>query len=184
MEPVGIINHRLKDYFGVFENGDPNWKIFWSEEFIEKTLVTHTNDGFELLTPYVQERKKANYIKDRYVLTRLVPVPEEVQYQLCGAKVSYEPIWTFEDSYGNALPPDWEVIYLLIKTWNENVFGPHTGFAKYKLPEGMGNTKEEIAARVDKLQEELFGNETSITDALKNDSAVGYGIRQRKDWMN
>jgi len=182
MEPLEVLNQRLIDHFGKFENGDPNWKIVWSEDFLEKRLVYYTPEGFELLTPIAQERKKCDYIDNRFILVRLIPVPQEQQADLCDAKISYEPIWTFEDNFGNALPPKWEAMFALIQTIDQNL--GHSPFAKYKQEEIDGQSKEAIMARRDILMEQLFGNESSITDSLAMDQAVGYGIRQRKDWVN
>lgn len=181
-ESLETINKRLTDHYGKFEDGRPNWRVVWSDDQYEKRLVSHTDEGFELLTPIVKTVPKYSYIEHKYVLERLIPIPFFHGQDLVD-KTSYEPVWTFEDNQGNPLPPIWEAIYLLIRTVQEKLAGAGKS-TPYKTPEGMGNTKEEIAARVDKLQEQLFGNESKITDSLGLDSAVGYGTRQRKDWVN
>lgn len=182
MESIEVINKRLLDQYGRFEDGRPNWRVVWSDDQFEKRWVNHTPEGLELLHPTVEERPKYWYSRHRYILERLIPVPQFVESDLV-EKTSYEPVWTFQDNAGNPLPPVWEAIFLLIKTVQANIASAGHN-APYKLPEEMGNTKEAIAARVEKLQRELFGNETSVTDALAYDRAVGYGPRQRKDWMN
>lgn len=181
-EPIEILNQRLIDYFGTFENGEPNWKLVWSEDFFEKRLVYYTAEGFELLTPIAETRKKCDYIVDRYILTRLVPVPDVQQMDLCGAKISYEPIWTFEDETGFPLPPTWAAMHVLIQTIDQSL--GHSPFAKYKQEEIDGNSIDAIKARRDIIQEQLFGNENPITDSLALDSAVGYGTRKRSDWTH
>lgn len=181
-ESLEIINKRLSDYYGKFEDGRQNWRVVWSDDQVEKRLMSHTDEGFELLTPVVREVKKYSYIKHKYVLERLIPIPSFHGQDLVD-KTSYEPVWTFEDSQGNPLPPIWEAIYLLIQVVKENLAGAGKK-TPYKLPEEMGNTPEAISARVDKLHEQLFGNETSLTDALGSDSAVGYGTRNRSDWLS
>lgn len=180
MERLEVINKRLSDQYGRFEDGRPNWRVIWSTEQFEKRWVTHTKDGFELINPAVEEKPKYWYSPDRYILERLLPVPQFVESDLVD-KTSYEPVWTFQDNNGNPLPPVWEAIFLLIKTVQANIASAGHN-APYKLPEEMGNTKEAIAARVELLQKELFGNETTIGDALTYDSGVGYGTRNRKDW--
>jgi hypothetical protein len=182
MESVEVINQRLLDQFGRFEDGRPNWRVVWSDDQLEKRFVTHTKEGFELPSPVAAEVRKYSYIVARYVLEKIVPVPQIDGNELT-TKTSYEPIWTFEDSHGNALPPIYDAISLLIRTVNENLYRAGRNIP-YKTPEGMGNTAEEQKMRADKLYQELYGNETSVSDALSLDTAVGYGTRQRKDWTH
>ena len=182
MESLEVINKRLTDFYGRFDDGRPNWRVVWSDDQIEKRKVTHTPEGLELLTPVIKEVPKYSYAQHRYILERLLPVPYGVETDLT-TKTSYEPVWTFQDNNGNALPPIWEAIYLLIKTVRENLENAGKN-APYKTPDGMGNTREEITARVEKLQEQLFGNESKVSDALALDSAVGFGTRKRNDWLS
>lgn len=180
METLAVINQRLADNYGRFEDGRPNWRVVWSDDELEKRVVTHTKEGFELAYPEVQEVKKYGYISSKYVLERLVPVPSYAETDLV-TKTSYEPVWTFEDSKGNPLPPVWEAIFLLIEVVRANLSGRK---APYKAPWGEGNTIEEQEHRAKKIYEELFGNESKITDALSLDTAVGYGPRKRNDWTH
>lgn len=177
-ESVESINKRLIDYFGLFENGEPNWKLVWSEDELEKRLMTHTDSGIELVFPEVRLTKKFGYIKERYVLTRLVAVPEYQIEDLAGAKLSYEPIWTFEDVVGNETTPYWEAIQVIIQTLYDQVLN-----AGHKVPKKPGledaNTEEALEYRANKIYEQLYGDESAITDALSNDNAIGYGIRNR-----
>lgn len=176
-EEIKVINQRLKDYFGVFENGESNFRVVWSDDLTEKRLTDQTDSGFKLTQPIMQEVPKYSYIKQRYILERIVPVPVQQLNDLT-TKLSYEPIWVFEDAYGNALPPIWEAVNILIRTLLDQQLykkGP------YKLPEGEGNTAEEIEARVEGLEKVLFANETKIGDALATGSAVGAGEYRRND---
>ena len=182
MEEISAINKRLLDHYGKFEDGRANLRVVWSDDQFEKRWVTHTSEGFLLVSPMIAEVPKYSYAPHRYILERLIPVPNFMESDLVD-KTSYEPVWTFQDNEGNPLPPIWEAIYLLVKQLYSNLdnFGKE---ARYKTPEGMGNTKEEILMRVEKLQEQLFGNESKVGDALAYDTAVGYGSRNRHDWVN
>lgn len=176
MEPIAVINKRLNDHYGRFEDGRPNWRVIWSDDEFEKRRVTETDEGFQLLTPIIKTVPKYSYAKHRHILERLVPASHEDLTE----KTSYEPVWTFENSLREPLPPDWDIIYLIINRVRDMIYSAGNN-APYKAPEGMGNTPEEIKMRVEKLQEELFGNESKITDSLAMDSAVGYGTRNRHD---
>lgn len=176
-ESAVAINQRLIDYFGVFENGQPNFKVVWSDDEVEKRWVYESAQGFQLLTPVLDIVRKYSYIRNRFILERLIPVPDSEKIELT-SKLSYEPLWVFEDRLGNALPPVWEAINILIRTLQDQMLykkGP------YKIPEGQGNTEEELAQRAKELESLLYGNETSIGDALATGSAVGYGSHQRDD---
>lgn len=163
-EPLDVINRRLLDHFGRFEDGRPLWQVVWSDDQREKLFI----DGV------LVDALKYNYIQHKYVLVRLMPVYGDLL-----DKTSYEPVWTFEDRNGNPLPPKWEACEFIIYKVLEAA-AKATG-AKYKMPESEYQTKEAIAERVARMEEMLYGNETPIGDALSVDSAVGYGVRKRDD---
>lgn len=181
LEPIEEINKKLLDHFGRFENGEANFRIVWSDDQLEKRLMDYTDEGLQLLNPEVRTVKKYSYIKSKYVLERLVPVPE-YNAELT-TKLSYEPLWTFEDQEGRPIPPTFIGAKILIDIVIENMWLAGHKPVK-KQDEKDGNTAEAIEERVKILESQLFGNESSITDALKNDSAVGYGTRKRNDWLH
>jgi hypothetical protein len=189
MESVYNLNRKLVDTYGKFDTTDyPLFRVVWSNDEYERRLITHTKDGFELANPAVLEVPKyKQWAADRYILESLVGVPEEQQFELGGRKFSYEPIWVFEDKDGNALPPIWGAIWVIIKSIQDKMDAARDGTPKYKDPYAGLTTPELIEAekaRLDGLEKELFGNENKITDALAQDSAVGYGVRQRNDKVN
>lgn len=179
LESLEALNQRLKEHFGLFEDGRPNWRLVWSTPETEYCLSNFTSEGFELLHPEVMLRKKYPHDQDRYILEHLVAVPK-VQIRDLTTKTSYEPLWTFQDADGNPLPPLWEIIYLLINQVQINMLAAGKNPIR-KAPYGFGNTAEECDFRAKKLMDELFGNDTRVSDALAMDTAVGYGTRNRKD---
>jgi hypothetical protein len=54
----------------------------------EKRLMRHMDSGIELLYPAVREVKKYPYLKDLYVLERLVVVPDVNRDELPTSKLS------------------------------------------------------------------------------------------------
>lgn len=169
MESIETLNKRLEEYFGKDDLNRPIWRLVWSNEQYEKRLTNYSKEGLELITPVVMELRKYPYIKDRYILERLVLVPEFQQSELPISKVSYEPMWTFEDKHGNPLPPKWEPIKLVIDTIYLALGKEVSGYPKYRDPDSGKTPKELIAdeqERIKKLQEDLFGNETDTGDAL------------------
>lgn len=180
MEPIAVINQRLLDYYGRSSENQAIWRVVWSDDQYEKKYSNVTKGGIELLGKTLQTMPKYSYIHARYVLEKLVPVPEGAVVEF-DEKTSYEPIWTFEDKNGNPLPPKWEAIELLIKTIMDNMNRATSPYARYMAELKDTNTKEGIEERVRILEEELFGNETRIGDSLAVDNGVGYGVRQRHD---
>lgn len=174
-EEVKIINKKLIDYFGKFENGEANFRVVWADNEIEKRFIYETREGFHLITPILSDVPKYSYIKNRFILERIVPVPDSAKKELLDKKLSYEPIWVFEDGNHEALPPDWDVINILVRTLLDQQTYKH---GPYKQDEKDGNTTEAMEYRARKLEEALYGNETAIGDALAVGSAVGYGTKK------
>ena len=168
METVEALNQRLKDYYGIDTvTTDPIFRIVWADDQVEKRLVEYLDTGIALLFPEVREVKKYPYLKGLYVLERLVVVPEINAKDLPASKVSYEPLWAYRDARDNPLPPIWDATKFVIDALYA-VLGKKS-LVKYVDTEG---TEEARQMRVEKLQEELFGNETNTGDALAHNQAV------------
>lgn len=163
MESIETLNTRLKDYFGADDLGRPIFRIVWANDELEKRYVMEI-DGIQLVHPIVREVKKYSYMKDLYVLERLVVIPEEVRRELIDKKVGYEPIWAYCDAVRNPLPPIWSatelVIDALLSAIGKSSLRKYTDTEENTTPEGKDQ-------RVKKLQEELFGDETETGDALR-----------------
>lgn len=165
---IEIMNMWLERDYGYFEATYPLFRIVWSEDQIEKRFVNHTDEGLELAKPVVRERKKySQWIHNKYILERLIPVPPIAD--LVG-KTSYEPVWVFENKDGHPLPPNYDVCKIVIASIHAAT-AKAVG-AKYLDPRTRPDFKAEDAIRLQKLQEELFGNETPVTDALAHGTGV------------
>src|SRR5262245_54380644 len=97
MEAINSLNQRLIDYFGHDDLGRAIWRIVWSDFQYEKRLTQYSKEGFELIYPKVEELPKYPYVKSKWVLERLVLVPEINELELPVSKVSYEPMWIFQN---------------------------------------------------------------------------------------
>ena len=162
MESIVSLNQRLIDYYGIDTvSTRPIFRIVWANDQVEKRMMDTLDSGIQLLYPQVREVKKYSYLRDIYILERLVLVPNFQQKELADVKLSYEPIWAFQDEHGNPLPPKWEPIKLIVDTLYAAM--GKKSLAKYVDPENA-ETRE---LNVQKLQNELFGNETEVGDALR-----------------
>lgn len=168
-ETIDALNEQLLSEYGreSLAEGQPRFRIVWSNDQFEKRWTKNTDAGFELIHPEVRLLPKyRHYIQDKYILERLVPVDENNTDLV--EKVSYEPAWVFETSDGAYLPPRYDACVLIIDALHQAA-GSSRGFAKYKDPEVSAEFRKE---RLDKMEKTLFGNETSTGDAL----AHKYGV--------
>lgn len=176
-ETIESINYKLEKEFGRHDDGRPNFRVIFSEDEFEKRLTNYSDEGFELLQPEIRLLPKyRQYIRQKYILERLVPVNPDVDTDLV-TKTSYEPAWVFQDKNGKYLPPFFEGCKFVIESMMAAI-GKANTHVKYK---DKNETKEELEARITKVQNELFGNETAVTDALAYDSGVSYAGLNAKD---
>lgn len=178
-EPVESINQQLKDQYGVDTiTGLPIWRVVWSEDQFEKRLGTYedfTPAGLYIrtVTEVREVPKYRQWIKQKYVLERLVVVPVLSAAELPTQKVSYEPIFVFQTGSGNYLPPKFEAAKFAV----DLVYAAqgNGNLARYKDPDaGMSKEDwiEKKSLEIDNLQQELFGNESYVGDALAHKEAV------------
>ena len=88
-------------------------------------------------------------------------------------KISYEPMWVFEDSNGFPLPPKWEAAKHVIDTIYAAIGKVTT--PKYKDPDSGLTTKDIILKekeRIEGIQQDLFGNETDVGMHLANREGI------------
>jgi len=164
---IEYINQKLIDNFGLdTSTGRPIWRVVFSDDQFEKRLMDVTDEGLQLLYPVVREVPKyRQWIQHKWVLERLVVVPEVNQKELPDLKLSYEPLFVFEDGKGNPLPAKWEVAKFVVDT----VYAA-TGkesLAKYK------EDPDAAKKRVKQIEEELFGDvQSDVIDSLHTKQGV------------
>ena len=100
-----------------------------------------------------------------YILERLVIIPDMNAHELPTEKLSYEPIWVYRDVQDNPLPPLWDVTKIIVDTL-------YAALGKKSLRNYVENPDENKEKRIKKIQEELFGNETDVSDALTYKSGI------------
>lgn len=163
-ETIDSINKQLTDRFGKYTDGRPRFRIIWSEDEFEKRLTYHTKDGFQLQNPIVLEVPKyRHYIRERYLIEMLC----EVEGSDVMSKTSYECIWNFCDMNDNYLPPRLDAAIIVIETVLTNI--DNAGKTKYV---DENDTPERQKEELDRMSQTLFGNESTVGDAL----AHKYGV--------
>lgn len=168
-ELVCDINDRLKTIFGIDTiTGQPIWRIVFSEDQYEKRFGTYDDYAGSIYLRTVTEvrlvPKYKQWIHEKYILERLVVVPEQNQEELPTARVSYEVIWVFEDKNGNYLPPKWEAAKFIIDTIYAAQYGPKNhSLKKYVDDEDSQEKSLELKEkRIKEITEALWGDQSSL----------------------
>jgi hypothetical protein len=165
-ETIENINKKLKEEFGYELDGRPRFRVVFSDDQFEKRWIQFTDEGFPLLEPEVRELPKyRQFIQQKYILERLVPVVGETDLI---EKMSYEPCWVFQTKNQEYLPPFYDGCLLVIRSMYD-AMGKAGTFTKYK---DKNVSKEEQLAHIERVEKELFGNETEMADNLH----IGAGI--------
>lgn len=161
METIETINIRLIDRFGIDTvTGMPIWRVSWSDDQREWRKMDCTPGGIQLLYPQVFDVPKYPYICERYVLERLVVVPEINLDEIPNNKLSYEPMWVFQQADGSYIPPIFSAVEFIIDTVHA-AMRQDGGLRKYTEDE-LHTTPEGREKRIDTLEEELFGDESGL----------------------
>lgn len=172
VEPIETLNKRLVDHFGIDSEGsEPIFRIVWSSDEYEHRLSETTKEGLSLIRPEVQYLPKYQWCRERWILERLVIVPDVNVGDIPATKKSYEPLWVFQDNRDGYLPPIWNATKLIIDTLYAAL--GKKSMAKYVDDEAK-NPVEAKQERINKLVEELFGDESNLLGRTITGEAVAY----------
>lgn len=181
-EPIESINKWLKDKYGSrVDDARQRVRVVWSEDQVEKQYTKFTDTGIELMFPQVREVPKyRQWASNKYILEILTVTAGTNDEIAAGEKLSYEPLWTFQTPFGDALPPRRDVIEAIM-TQVQEAMTRTPGQKKYVEEEINHQTNEAIEERAKILQESIWGNETDIGDKLAMGKGVGYGSNTKYD---
>lgn len=161
------INELLKDHFGIDTiTGLPMWRVSWSQDQYEKRLGTFDDISpagvyLRTVTEVRLVPKYSQWIVCKYVLENLVVLPPSARIELPSSNISYEPLYVFMDRNGDYLPPS----YLVAEFAIQAVYAAkgQGSLSKYTDPRADDNNGLEYQKkRVDKLYEEMYGNESGL----------------------
>lgn len=161
------INSLLADHYGIdTSTSKPMFRLVWAMNEYEVQHRTWRDFHGELFIREVTEaRQVRKYPEDngKYILEHLVLIPFINQSQLPGQKMSYEPIWTFEDRWSKPLTPVYAACEFIVNTLLAAM--GRGGLKKYVAP-----TEEDRQLRIKNLEYELFGHPEK--DPLSNGVVV------------
>lgn len=172
-ENVETINKYLTDNYGIdTESTNPIFRVVFSDEQFEKRSTKYTDTGIELLHEEVRLLPKYQWIDGAYILERLVIVPDMNLKELASVRKSYEPLWVFIGKNGFPVPPTIFSCTMIIDTLYAAI--GKSSMAKYvDNPPAISNPQELYESRkaeIDKLQNELFGDESGLGGSTINES--------------
>jgi hypothetical protein len=180
-EPAGteraIINKLLKDKYGMDTvSGLPIWRVSWAQDHYEMKYGTYEDysPGGIFIREVTEVRKvpKYGYLRGLYMLEQLVGIPDQNLMELPTATMSYECLYPFKHKVTEAyMPPKWEMCEFVINL--VAAVKGQSSMRKYvSADEGDINGLETKRKRLDAIKENLYGNETSVSDAL----GLGLGV--------
>jgi len=168
-EPIGVLNARLKEYFGTVWDGRPAYRIVFSDDQREKRFGTWNDYGphniFIRSVTEWREVPKYQYLNGIYVLEQLFAVPEMNQHELA-VKTNYEPLFSFMDKNQFPLPPKWEVCEYVIRYIRAVRDEAEQWKFRAKYVDPYIDDPERGERELAEIYEYLYGNETSVTDSL------------------
>lgn len=169
---IDDLNKWLEDRYGrQFDH--PRYRVVWSDDQFEKRWVSATSEGIQLLNREVREVPKyKHYIRERYLLERLVECPIGCETDLT-VNISYECIHNFSvmsDPERAALYPKKIAMEFVIETLEENMRNPTKNYVREK--DSNERVAEEDAKRLKDIMDAIYGDETDLGDALMTKNAV------------
>lgn len=163
---VRHLNRHLITHFGVeTESTNAMWRVCWSNDQYENREDSVTEAGVYLLFPQVMLLSKYPWAKNKWMLENLVLVPEFQQCELGGSRKSYECIHAFKEN----VIPSFEACKFLVDLIN--AAKGKSPMPKYVDPDEK-NPLEAQEKRIDKLVEELFGDESNLLGRTVTGQAI------------
>lgn len=126
------VNKRLKENFGLFQDGLPKYRVVWSTDEVEKRVGEHElwyGEIFVKKFQGIKEYKKYDYCPEKWIL--------EIRAYTFNAElvepVSYEPLFVMQDKFGNYLPLNYDACVAAInsvesrpvrqpRSWKQDVY--------------------------------------------------------------
>lgn len=160
------VSQMLKDNYGIdVASGLPMWRIAWSDDQYEHRLGTYedrTESGLFIreVTEVRLVPKYSQWVPHKYVLEHLEAVPIQNMLELPEVKISYEPKYVFEDKNGNYLPIHPQVAKIQVEFFElaKSLARPQ----KIKDPDAENNGLVAKAERINKLMDELYGEDSGL----------------------
>lgn len=169
------LNKNLADWYGTEITGRAIFRIVWANnetEIVHGVWTDLDNEG-NFIRQVTETRQIRKYSDDpdyagKFILERLVLVPPMDERTLPTVKMSYEPLWTFENVLDKPVPPTVDGTRFIIDLVLSRE-GKVNMKKKYVTQEEELQLKSD---RIRRIQDELYGGESDIADALHFHSGI------------
>ena len=136
------VNKKLLDAYGLFEDGQPKYRVVWSTDEKENRVGKHEVWYGEIYVREehgVKEYPKYSYCPDRWILeVRAYTFNPELT-----SKISYEPLFVMQDKNGNHLLLSLDACFVAINSilnrqkpqpwnWQREIYEEDKAFQKDK----------------------------------------------------
>lgn len=155
-------NNRLRDVFGLYYDGQPLFRLVWSDSQIEKrhgTFEQWRGPIFIREFTGVAEVPKYPWIKHRWILERReghVANPELPE------QISYEPKWVFENEQGSVEPEWWAIEQIIHSINNPHKRMPGDDLTDKTLIGSPAHTEAEKKRLMDFLDDKMSDIQTAL----------------------
>lgn len=175
MEKLETINQFLRDNFGVDTvTGQVMYRVVWADDLFENRLTKYTDSGIEMLHEEMRLLPKYPWCRGFYVLEMLQVVPEASLRELGGRKIDYNILHKFMGANELPVPPAIWACKFIIDTVNAAM--GKSSLSEYLDPANPENRViaseqdkyEANKARIDQIQNELFGEESGLDGTTLN----------------
>jgi hypothetical protein len=168
-----VINTYLKRW-GTNPHGEPNVRLVWSNDARELRRGEFNEFYGDILLRTVEgvrEVPKYSYIFERWVLERWFSPDSTASLELPVSqyKGSHEPIYVFQDKWGNPLPLSLKVVELICSAMFNQ---PPT---KQQIHDSIRDTLEGKDRAEQAYFEDALEISTPIQSALSTGHGLGYG---------
>jgi hypothetical protein len=154
------INLRLKNQYGVAPNGNPRFRVVWSDSQTEKRFGRYAEFYGKIFVREVvglHETKKYPYIKERWILEQWNPPEITYDAQIPEtAEGAYDPAWTFQHDEGYPVHVSFEIIQAIIYEMEHKPLPGHR--ASQQRTEETKKFDTEVAQNVLDLEERGSAN--------------------------
>jgi hypothetical protein len=183
---VDTLNRNLINHYGRDNSTNlPNWRVVWSEDQFEQRYGEYedrTPEGL-LIRRFSGVREAPKYrqwVEEKWCLEALIPIPSINTQELPETKLSYELIYPFPHHNRIPLIPIWSAVRLVIEEVHRKTGAQGQG-PFYKDPMSDPKIASELKeAKLKELEEDLYGNETDIGDALAYRQGTGFTTSKLK----
>lgn len=160
---------RFLDLQGLSLTGKPKYRIVWSDDEFETRIGTYDEYSGNIFLRTVKGAKmvpKYPYVRHRWILEKYFS--PDVAYTEClpdSSQGLYEPLFVFQDKYGNPLPVVLKYVEIIVKF--DQTYSRSTGQKSYE-DSALNDLKEtrEFNELLDSIDTSVIQSQLHMKEAI------------------